>query len=124
VPKDIDGLVPGHRLLPHERWFVAFGVRQRRKIPGLRSSKLDQNYGPVGVALFGAGLSTILPAMVGNLIGWSLLLTSGERQPMVTIAFWTMGVCVVLMIPGGFRIIQAAEAGKRFRGDRPFQKGR
>jgi hypothetical protein len=124
MPKNADGVVPGYRLFPHERWLVAFGVRQRRKIPELRSSKFDQNYGPVGVALFNAGMATGLPGGAIGMVGLILLLASGDRRPLVTVAYWTMGVSSMLLFLGMLRLAQVAAAGKRFRGDRPFQKGR
>lgn len=124
MPKNADGVVPGHRLFPHERWLVAFGVRRRRETPSLRSSKVDRNYGPVGVALFNAGMATGLPGGVIGMVGLILLLASGGRRPLVTIAYWTMGMSAVLLFLGILRLIQVTDAGKRFRGDRPFVKGR
>ena len=52
----------GHFLLPHERWFVDFGMRRRRALQGPPDS-IDQNYGPEGTVLFLAMLSSVLPGV-------------------------------------------------------------
>lgn len=121
INEEVD-LVPGHRLLPHERWCVSLGARKRQENPALRSQRIDQNYGPEGIALVNAGMATLLPAMCIGLIGAGLMLVSGNQKPLVTIAYWLIVIGIVLIFPAMFRIVQASTAGKRFRGDRPFIK--
>jgi hypothetical protein len=109
-------------LLPPERWFASFILERRRTRRTSSPSRLDQNYGPEGIALMAAGMVTAFPGQVIVCIGIVLLLASGDHGSLLTIAYWLMCVGVVLLLPGSIRYIQGIYAGRRFRGDRPFVK--
>jgi hypothetical protein len=111
------------RLLPQERWFASY-ILERRRTHGNSSStsRLDQNYGPEGIALMAAGFVTAFPGQVTACVGIILLIVSGDHGSVLTIAYWLMFVGVLLVSAGSIRYIQGVYAGRRFRGDRPFVK--
>jgi hypothetical protein len=110
------------KLLPHERWFASFilGRQRTRRTPAIL--RMEQNYGPQGIALMSAGMVTAFPGQLIGCIGIVLLLTSGGHGSALIVAFWTMGAGVLLAALGSIRYVRGVYSGRRFRGDRPFVK--
>ena len=107
------------RLLAHERWFALLVLRRQQTHRTAAILRIEQNYGPEGIALWAASLSTAYP---GLLIGWAgflVLLSSGDRGWPATIGYWLGGLGIFLMALSSIRLFQAARAGRAFRGGRP-----
>jgi cytochrome c biogenesis protein CcdA len=83
---------------------------------------MEQNYGPEGIALIAAGLITVLPAMLLVLLGFVCLIASGGHPWLLTLLYWLYGIGFALMLWGSIRSVQASNAGRAFRGGRPFVK--
>jgi len=112
------------RLLPPERWFAAFILERQRTHRTPAILRIEQNYGPEGIALMAAGLFTALPGQLIGCIGIVLLLVSGDHGSLPGIGYSLMGLGVLLVVPGSMRYIQGSKAGRQFREDRPFVKRR
>jgi hypothetical protein len=119
---DRDDMAPGHYLTPPERCFASFILERRRTHQPSKSPRLDQNYGPEGIALMAAAiLSGLIGAVVG-FVGIALLLLSDDHGPLLHPGYYIIVAGIVLEVPSITRSIQANAAGRRFRGDRPFVK--
>lgn len=112
-----------HYFFPHERWSIKF-FRQRQKdhqtAPVIR---MQQNYGPEGVALMGAAYANMIPgtiivigevfvsiiirSVIFGVMPWNILLAAG----FLAVAF------------GMTRALQSSRAGRIFRAGRPFIRG-
>jgi hypothetical protein len=122
VQGDRGEVAPGHHLTPPEHWFASFILERRRTHQPSKSPRLDQNYGPEGIALMAAA---ILWGLIGAAVGWAgliLLFTSGDHGPLLHPAYYVILAGIVIEVPSMFRSIQGIYAGRRFRGDRPFVK--
>lgn len=120
---DDHGEIAGeHHLLPHERWFASLILERQRTHRTPPILRMEQNYGPEGIALMSAGMMTAIPGQIVVCVGIVLLLVSGDHSPLVAVAFATMGVGVLLAALGSIRYVQGVYAGRQFRGDRPFMK--
>jgi hypothetical protein len=86
-------------------------------------SKFNQNYGPEGLVLMGAAMATAMPGGIIAFVGLALLVVSRTEGALGVVAYCTVGIGMVAMALSMIRFQQAAEAGKRFRGDRPMQTG-
>jgi hypothetical protein len=109
----------GHHLLPHERWAATFTLRRQSTHRTQAILRLEQNYGPGGMALFAAALITVIPAelmIVTGIVFWF----PGGGDGATTLGNILVGVGLVLGLLGGIRLAQAGKAGRAFRGDRPF----
>jgi hypothetical protein len=117
---DRGDLASGHHLLPHERWFASLILKRQRTHRTPAILRMEQNYGPEGIALMSAGMMTAFPGQIIGCVGIVLLLTSGDHGSVLTVAYWTMGAGVLLAALGSIRYVQGVYAGRRLRGDRPF----
>ena len=115
---------PKPGLSPIERWSAALILERQRTHRTPAILRIEQNYGPEGITLIAAGLSSVLPGQLIGCIGIVLLLVSGDRGSLPLIGYSLMGLGVLLVVLGSMRYIQGSKAGRRFRGDRPFVKRR
>src|SRR6266576_3209974 len=69
-------VVAGHRLLPHEGGFAALILRRQRTHRTTAVIRIEQNYGPDGVALFAAAVIGVIPAQLTAGAGVILVLAS------------------------------------------------
>jgi hypothetical protein len=121
---------PGHRLLPHERWFASLILERQRTHRNSAAPRnpatlrMEQNYGPEGIALIAAGLITVLPGMLLVILGFACLVVSGGHPLLLTLVYWLWGIGFILMFWGSIRSVQASKAGRAFRGGRPFVRRR
>ena len=117
-------LAPGHQLLPHERWFASWilGRQRTHRTPDIL--RMEQNYGPEGIALWAAAMSTGLPGALMVLSGIAFMLASGGGGTLLTLGYWLDGLGVILCILGSIRAFQGSRAGRAFRDGRPFLKRR
>ena len=111
---------PSHRLLPYERWFASFILERQRTHRTPAILRNEQNYGPEGMALIAAGLITLLSAVLLVFLGFACLVASGGHPWLLV--NWLYGIGFALMFWGSIRSIQASNAGRAFRGGRPFVK--
>jgi hypothetical protein len=68
---------PGHRLLPHERWFASFILERQRTHRTPDILRIEQNYGQEGIALGAASMATLTPGVLIVGVGTVLVLISG-----------------------------------------------
>lgn len=113
-------LAPGHRLLPHERWFASSTLERQRIHRGPDILRLEQNYGPVGMALWAAALATVLPGALMVLSGIAFMLASGGGGILPTLGYSLDGLGIILCLLGSIRTFQGIRAGRAFRDGRPF----
>jgi len=114
----------GHRLLPHERWFASWVLERQRTHRGPDILRLEQNYGPEGMALWAAAWITAFPAALMVVSGIAFMLASGGGGTLLSLGYWLDGFGVILILLGSIRTAQGIRAGRAFRGNRPFQKSR
>lgn len=113
-------VAPGHHLLPHERWSASL-ILERQHTPRTSAIlRMEQNYGPEGIALWAAGMITVLPGMLLGYLRLACLVASGGHPRLLV--NWLHGIGVTLMLLGPIRYIQGIRAGRAFRGGRPFLK--
>jgi hypothetical protein len=86
-------------------------------------TRLEENYGPEGIALGAAAIFSGLIGAVIGCIGLVLLFASGGQGPTFHPGYYLLFAAIVLGCPAIIRAIQGIYAGRRFRGDRPFVKG-
>jgi len=121
-------VAPGHHLLPHERWFASLILKRQRAHRNSAAPRnpatlrMEQNYGPEGMALIAAGLISVLPGMLLGVLGFACLVASGGHPWLLTVLYWLWGIGFILMLWGSIRSFQASKAGRAFRGGRPFLK--
>ncbi len=104
-----------HRLLPHERWFADYGARRGPAPEGSDRWRMQQNYGPEGMALLGAAS---LDGTGGGFIGVIGIVTLAAGAPTVAAYLIVIGVLIALF--GMVRAIQCGRAGRIYRDGRPF----
>ena len=112
----------GHKLTPPEAWFSDWMLRRQQAHRTAPLLRLEQDYGPEGIAL---GAAAILLGLTGAVVGWVgliLLLASGGRGPMLHPAYYVIVAGILIELPAIIRSVQGIYAGRRFRGDRPFVK--
>ncbi len=102
-------MVPGHYFLPHERWFISIMFKRQ---DNRRDAEVN--------ALFAATIVTMLPGVVIGVIGLVILFLSWDHGSVLTVAHWTMGVGVLLIIVSWFRLLQLRYAGRKLQENRPF----
>jgi hypothetical protein len=122
VTSDQRGVTPGHRLLPPERWFASFILERQRTNRTPAITRLEENYGPEGIALGAAAILSGLAGAVIGCVGLVLLFASGGHGPTLHPGYYLLFIAIVLECPAIIRAIQGIYAGRRFRGDRPFVK--
>jgi hypothetical protein len=115
-------VAPGHHLLPHERWSASFVLERQRTHRTSAILRMEQNYGPEGIALWAAGMITVLPGMLLVVLGFACLVPSGGHPWLLTLVNWLYGIGVILILLGSIRYFQGTRAGRAFRGERPFLK--
>jgi hypothetical protein len=111
-----------HRLLPHERWLATLVVRRQQAHRPASVLRIEQNYGPDGIALWAAGYATTIPGELIAFIGILLLLLTSDRGRHPAAAYAVIGLGIVLLALSSVRFVQGIRAGRAFRGDRPFLK--
>ena len=121
-------LAPGHHLLPLERWYASNTLerqRTRRNSGTPRNPatlRMEQNYGPEGLALLAAGQIMVQPGMLLGFLGFACSVACGGHPWLLTVLYWLWGIGLILMFWGSIRSFQASKAGRAFRGGRPFLK--
>ena len=113
-------LAPRHHLLPHERWFAASTLERQRTHRTPDVLRMEQNYGPEGITLLAAAMSTALPGALAAVSGIVFMLASGGGGTLLTVGHWLQGFGVTLIILGQIRAFQGSKAGRAFRDGRPF----
>jgi hypothetical protein len=116
-------VAPGHRLLPHERWFASSTLESQRTHRTPYVLRMEQNYGPEGIALWGAAMSTVLPGALMVVSGIAFMLASGGGT-LLALGYWLDGFGAILVLLGSIRTFQGSRAGRAFRGNRAFLKSR
>jgi hypothetical protein len=117
-------LAPGHHLLPHERWFACWILERQRTHRTPDILRMEQNYGPEGITLWAAAMSTELPGGLMVLSGIAFMLASGGGGILPTLGYSLDGLGAILILLGLIRAFQGTRAGRAFRGSRPFLKPR
>jgi hypothetical protein len=116
-------LAPGHHLLPHERWFASSTLERQRTHRTPYILRMEQNYGPEGITLWAAAMSTLLPGSLMVVSGIAFMLASGGGT-LLALGYWLDGFGAILLLLGSIRTFQGIRAGRAFRGSAPFQKPR
>jgi hypothetical protein len=80
---------------------------------------MEQNYGPVGMALYAASLITVIPGMSVSLLGMTLFIFNGGGF-LVMLGYRLSELGVILVLLGSIRLGQGSKAGRAFCGERPF----
>ena len=108
-------VAPGHHLLPHERWFASSTLERQRthRTPDIRL--IEQNYGPVGIALWAAALSTVLPGTLMVVSGIAFMLASGGGA-LLTLGYSLDGFGAILILLGSIRTFQPGSTDEVFAG--------
>jgi len=75
---------------------------------------MEQNYGPEGIALWPAGMITVLPGMLLVVLGFACLVPSGGHPRLLTLVNWLYGIVVILVLLGSIRYFQCNRAGRTF----------
>ena len=114
--------VPGPRLLPHERLFAGWILRRQRSHRTAAIERAEANYGPSGIALMAASLSTALPASAITITGIVLLFVSRAEGVLGAVAYVLICVGGTVALMAAVRALQAGRTGRAFRGDQPFQR--
>lgn len=109
-----------HRLLPPERRFAKLILARRKAQRTPAIVRLEHNYGQEGIALLAASVLVAILGMSVGFIGVGLLLVSGGRDPLVSVAPWIVAIGGLLTGLALMRWAQAKTEGRRFRGSRPF----
>lgn len=107
-----------HHLLPHERWFANLVLKQYRTRPSLTMLRLEQKYGPEGNILFSAAQANMLPGCLATCTAIVLVPFLSGREYLAVIALGLFIIGAPLIVGGGIRAIQSADAGRAFRGGR------
>jgi hypothetical protein len=121
-------VAPGHHLLPHERWSASLILERQRNHRNSAAPRnpatlrMEQNYGPEGIALWTAGMITVLPGMLLVVLGFACLVPASGHPWLLTLVSWLYGIGVILILLGSIRYFQCNRAGRTFRGGRPFLK--
>jgi hypothetical protein len=117
-------LAPRHHLLPHERWFASWILERQRTHRTPDILRMEQNYGPEGITLWAAAMSTVLPGALMVLSGIAFMLASGGGGTPLTMGYSLDGFGVFLCLLGSIRAFQGGRAGRAFRDGRQFLKRR
>jgi hypothetical protein len=117
-------VAPGHRFLPHERWFVSFILERQRTHRTPDILRIEENYGPEGIAVGAASMATLTPGVLIVGAGTVLLLTSGGGGSLLTLGYKLNSLGIILILLGSIRLAQGMRAGRVFRGGRPFVRRR
>lgn len=106
-----------HRLTPPEKWFSLYILRRQQTHRTGAIIRLEQNYGPDGMILFA---STLLWGTCVGIVGVLGLITLFASDGKSALTYVFLGLGLLFLGPTLFRSRQTANAGKTFRGDRPF----
>src|ERR1035437_5197884 len=115
-------VAPGHHLLPHETRSASLILERQRTHRTSAILRMEQNYGPEGIALWAAGMATVLPGMLLVVLGFASLVPSGSHPWLLTLVNWLYGIGVILILLGSIRYFKCNRAGRTFRGGRAFVK--
>ncbi len=112
VSQDMRAGKPGqaparHRLLPYERWLADYGARRGAAPQGSDRWRMQQNYGPEGMALLQVGTATGVLGWLIGMTGMVLLFISAGSS---VIAQYVIGIGAFMILVGLVRIIQAGRA--------------
>jgi hypothetical protein len=109
-----------HRLLPYERWLADYGDRQGPGLLGSDRWRMQQNFGPDGMAL-------LVAASVDVILGW-LIAATGLALRWISVGGpaggYLIGIGLFVILVGFVRCIQCARAGRIYRAGRPFLRVR
>jgi len=114
----------GHRLLPQERWFASLILERQRTHRTPDILRMEQNYGPEGIALWAAAVITVLPGQLIAVSGIAFMLASGGGGNLLTLGYSLDGFGAILILLGSIRTFQGIREGRAFRDGRPFLKRR
>ena len=114
--------MPSVSCRPRERWFASSILERQRTHRTPDILRMEQNYGPEGIALWAAAMSTELPGALMALSGIAFMLASGGGGILLTLGYSLDGLGVILCILGSIRAFQGVRAGRAFRDDRPFER--
>ena len=67
---------------------------------------MEQNYGPEGIALWAAGMITVLPGMLLVVLGFACLVPSSGHPWLLTLVSWLYAIGVILILLGSIRYFQ------------------
>jgi hypothetical protein len=96
-------------MLPYERWMADAVARRQLVVRTERVQRFERNYGPGGVALLAAGMSSVVLGELIGLIGIALLrLTAPVGLALIGVAALLIGFSLV-------RFGQGRRAGRAFR---------
>ncbi len=105
-----------YHLFPHERWFANLVIK--RQSVGTKSPavlNLEKNNGPNGIMLMAAAIASSAPGAAIGFIGAILLVISNDRPPILTVAYYLMGIGVAIVLASMVRVIQGMREGRAFR---------
>ena len=112
----------GHRLLPQVRWFASWILERQRTHRTPVILRMEQNYGPEGIALWAAAVITVFPGQLIVVSGIIFMLASGGGGTLLTLGHSLDGFGVFLCLLGSIRAFQGIRAGRAFRGNRLYLK--
>jgi hypothetical protein len=81
---------------------------------------MHQNYGPEGMALLAASRANMGPTVGIGLVAVVVYTLSGINGSGATLSYVLLAVALTFACVGMVRGFQAAAAGRRFRGGRPY----
>jgi hypothetical protein len=81
---------------------------------------MHQNYGPEGMALLAASRANMGPTVGIGLVAVVVYTLSGINGSGATLSYVLLAVALTFACVGMGRGFQAAAAGRRFRGGRPY----
>lgn len=102
-------------LTPYERWASRKYVNKIETSSLPVDQRLEQKYGPTGVALIGAGYGASAFGGLVVVVGIVSLIASGAYPAMETIGWIFLVVGLVMALLGFVRLGQASRAGAAFR---------
>lgn len=111
-----------HHLLAPERRFAAFILRRQQSHRTPTIVRLEQNYGPVGIALMAATLMSGISGAVAAWTGIIILFLSNGSHDLLVAFYCLLFITLLLEFIAIARAIQGIYIGRTFRGDRPFVK--
>lgn len=117
-----ESYLPEHRLFPHERWAAVRFRRQQFASTAPGSVRMQQNYGPHGVAYLGAAYADTLLGGAIAIAGIGTLIGAWGHGILVVVGFSALFIGAMIDLFGLFRWAQCVRTGRRFRGSRPFVK--
>lgn len=107
-------------LFPHERAAVRRSLERQEEHPNAYWRRLQQNYGPDGVALFAAAKAGQGYASGLILLGALLLIVSSASGSIAILGYSCLALAGLFSAIGLYRSAQGGTVGRRFRNGRPY----